>query len=114
MDAMPAAIHSAVIGAAVTLLVASAVPSANAASAAPSAWPTVRAVAMIPEATVTRSRGTLVFNSRLLGAWKKPKPRPHNTVRHAMSQTSVVPARASKARPHTMTARPHVHSVGAW
>ncbi len=48
---------------------------------APAVWPVRRAVASMPPAAPARSRGALESITRLLGDWKKPKPRPHKAIR---------------------------------
>ncbi len=68
--------------------------------AAPMVCPSRRTVLSMPPAAPLRARGTEYNIARLFGAWKKPKPRPQNAMRHI--RFNAVPSSgnvASSARP---------------
>src|SRR6185312_10621518 len=65
---------------------------------APAVWPKRRAVASAPPAAPLRCMGAAVTMARLLGDWKKPKPRPQTAIRQAMSRLDA-PGRTADSRP---------------
>src|ERR1700753_2655291 len=70
-------------------------------------WPVRRAVANIPPAAPLRESGAEDNIERLLGAWKKPNPRPHSAIRQAIAGVVGSPGRvARRASPALKATRP--------
>jgi hypothetical protein len=80
--------------------------NSSATTAVPVVWPSRRVVACAPLAPPLRSRGVAPIIARLLGDWKKPKPMPHNAVRHAISRLMAVGEQARPIRPVVSMIRP--------
>ena len=75
-------------------------------------WPVSRAVASMPPAAPARSRGAEVSIIRLLGDWKKPKPRPQSTIRQPTSSgPAVIGITASETRPRLNRPSPTAQST---
>src|SRR5206468_6506650 len=67
---------------------------------APAVWPSSRAVASMPPAAPDRGLGAALTIVRLLGDWKKPKPRPHTAIRQAIEKSlGCAPSRDRKNKP---------------
>ena len=78
-----------------------------AASVAPIVWPVSLAVASMPPAAPLRSIGAEDNMVRLLGVWKKPKPKPQIAIRQPIA--SDVASAGSSVRdnnPSAITTRP--------
>ncbi len=69
--------------------------------------PSMRATATIPLAAPVRSAGAAVSRPRLLGAWNRPIPAPHSSMRQTMSTLVAWAGRnASSTTPQHRTAAP--------
>ena len=103
----PASVRAAAPQSAIDVACWGARPNATAISAVPSDWPISRPVDCRPAAPPLRSRGALPMMSRLLGDWKKPKPRPQIASRQTSEPGSGLPtSSAVRARPAPITKSP--------